>query len=359
MLAEPLLDGQGKTSLERSVSITVHSQLDRQQQQQQHDSLSRRVHNISFVVNVLLLLAKTAVFAESGSMAVLAALLDSVIDILAQLLLLFAQRVVSAHRMGHSSNTLYPAGQSRLEPMGVVACAMLMALASVAVIKEAAEQLWKQDARPLSLSAFDVAGLLAAIGAKLGLLVWCRLAAARTGNVTVAALGQDALNDILSNSAALLAAVVTRLSPALWPADPIGAIIIGVYIICNWIFTGIEQLEMIVGKSADEEFLEQLREIAVSHDKNTRLDKISAYHFGPRFLVEVEIVMPEDTLLRRSHDCGIALQHKLETLEEVERAFVHVDYMHRPEDDHDPGTPLSNKTHPGGEVLETWPSRDA
>ena len=54
--------------------------------------------------------------------------------------------------------------------------------------------------------------------------------------------------------------------------------------------------------------------------------------------------MAEDTLLRDSHDCGIMLQHKIESLPEVERCFVHIDYQQREVDDHDPkascGPPL-------------------
>ena len=47
------------------------------------------------------------------------------------------------------------------------------------------------------------------------------------------------------------------------------------------------------------------------------MDVVRAYHFGPKFLVEIEIVMPEETPLRESHDVGILLQHKIERLEEV------------------------------------------
>ena len=70
-----------------------------------------------------------------------------------------------------------------------------------------------------------------------------------------------------------------------------------------------------------------------------------AYHFGPRFLVELEIVMHPDTPLRESHDCGILLQHKIEALPAVERAFVHIDYAHRDDDDHDHATPVLRKMH--------------
>ena len=54
--------------------------------------------------------------------------------------------------------------------------------------------------------------------------------------------------------------------------------------------------------------------------------------------------MRPDTPLRESHDVGIMLQHKIERLEEVERAFVHIDYQVRDVDDHDPRTPILRKT---------------
>ena len=47
---------------------------------------------------------------------------------------------------------------------------------------------------------------------------------------------------------------------------------------------------------------------------------------------EVHIVAPEDMSLRQSHDLGESLEVKLERLDEIERAFVHLDYewTHRP-----------------------------
>ena len=84
--------------------------------------------------------------------------------------------------------------------------------------------------------------------------------------------------------------------------------------------------------------------MAETHDPAASLDLVRAYHFGPRFLVEIEIVMLPETPLRVSHDVGIMLQHKIERLEQVDRCFVHVDYQVREIDDHDPNTPLSYKT---------------
>ena len=35
------------------------------------------------------------------------------------------------------------------------------------------------------------------------------------------------------------------------------------------------------------------------------VDVVRAYHFGPKFLVELEVVLPRNTLLFESHDLGM------------------------------------------------------
>jgi len=229
-----------------------------------------------------------------------------------------------------------------------VTCALLMAMASLQVIREASTELlnfWHNgEAVYIDLKVLDVVLMAATVGTKLGLYYWCRAVYARTSNVTVEAVAQDNLNDVLSNAAAILAALSTQVRTDLWICDPAGALIISLYIVWSWAKTGVEQVEMIVGKTASSEFLDVVREMAETHDPNVTLDVVRAYHFGPKFLVEIEIVMPEDTPLRESHDAGILLQHKIESLDEVERCFVHIDYQVREVDDHDPNVPVEYKT---------------
>ena len=64
------------------------------------------------------------------------------------------------------------------------------------------------------------------------------------------------------------------------------------------------------------------------------VDVVRAYHFGPKFLVELEVVLPKDTLLLESHDLGMELQYEIEGREDVERCFVHIDYEMRNYDEH-------------------------
>merc|ERR1712113_559447 len=162
-------------------------------------------------------------------------------------------------------------------------------------------------------------------------------------SAAVEAIGQDNLNDVLSNAAALLAPEATKLGRYGWVVDPSAACLMSIYIIYTWLKTGVEQVNMIVGKRADPEFLQKVQAIAQGHSPHMVFDKLCAYHFGPKLLVELEMVMPETTTLLESHDVGITLQVKIEALEEVERCFVHIDYRHREQDDHDARVPVEVK----------------
>ena len=291
--------------------------------------LSRKVHLISLLVNILLFGAKLWVYIQSQSMVVLAALIDSTVDLLAQGILLITNRMSSTREP--SALVLYPAGRSRAEPVGVIACALLMAMASAQVIRDSSVELykWWHEGTVFAVEIDTMDELLLAMTTllKFILYLYCVWAAKRMSNVTVEAVAQDHLNDVLSNSAALIAAAATQIARPLWLCDPVGAVLISVYIIYSWAMTGMEQLDLVIGKVADADFLELVREMSETHDPMATLDQIRAYHFGPRFLVEIEIVMQPETPLRESHDVGIVLQHKIERLEQVERCFVHVDYQ--------------------------------
>jgi len=298
-------------------------------------------------VNFGLFISKLYAFISSGSLAVLASLVDSAIDLLGQGALMWTSYLAS--RRQHEE---YPVGRGRLEPVGVMICAVVMGMASIEVISTSMMRLlkyWGTSAMPVVVLRGGTVALLVAIILLKGLLfLWCRRVAKRhPQNDAVKAIAQDNANDVISNVAALVAPMATYLGPSLWVMDPAAGVAISVYIIYTWLRTGFEQVEMIVGKRADTDFLRKVMQLAHDHHPVMQLDQLNAYHFGPKYLVELEVVMPESTTLRESHDTGIALQHKIEMLEEVERCFVHIDYQLRQCDDHDPRVPIEEKLYGG------------
>jgi cation diffusion facilitator family transporter len=324
------------------------------------DSEDNRVSftiKVSFVCNIVLFFAKVYAFVVTWSLAILAALVDSTVDLLAQGVVLFAEQAAA------SKGKEYPAGRRRLEPVGVLVCAVIMGLASVEVIRSSVvtlgEYLGTDNTPGVRLTLETASLLLAIIVLKVGLYVYGARILAVYPSVSLEAVVQDNYNDVLSNGAALLSALVAVEQPAWWWCDPVGAIVISVYIIRAWLLTALEQVEMVVGKEADPEFVERVQEISRNHSELMKLDTVRAYHFGPKFLVELEMVMDQNTPLHITHDTGIRLQHKIENIDEVERCFVHIDYSFREFDDHDPDVPLTYKVGDSPRLKLITPDGDA
>jgi len=291
---------------------------------------SRWLASVSLVANVLLLLFKVLIVVRTRSLVVVASAVDSVLDLVAQLIILYALSAA-----GEIDIDAWPLGRSRLEPVGIIIVASLMGFASLQIVLESAATLWAglQDpkkAKPPDVDIISVLSLLAVVATKLVLYVLC------VGNesLSVQALAQDHINDVYSNSVVLLAAWSSNHFGGLWWLDPVGAIGISLFIVKRWADVGKEQAAMLVGRAAQPDFLEKIAELAAEHDVRMKVDWVRAFHFGKRFLVEVEAVMDKYTTLKVAHDVSLALQKKIELLRDVERAHVHVDYEFRDENEH-------------------------
>lgn len=308
-------------------------------------SLRRIALDLSLYLNLIITFTKLVAYLKTLSLSVLAALLDSVLDVVSQAVLNYTEKHSSMQR----SSAFYPAGASRLEPIGVLTCAALMGMASFEVLKESFETLIHKESTLEDLSLNEAWSsfwsMLIIVLVKLGLLWLCQQASHRRSygsskaalqlaDPTLEALAQDHWNDALSNGVAAVALVLALYSNDLWWVDPVGAIVISLYIIHSWYNTGKDQIEQLTGKSAPTEFIDELMELAEHFDGRMIVDTCRAYHFGPKFLVELEVVMPQHTLLKESHDLGMELQYEIEAREEVERCFVHIDYETRPYDEH-------------------------
>ena len=322
-------------------------------------TLRRIALDLSLYVNLGILLIKVVAYARTLSLSVLAALVDSVLDVVSQIVLNYTEKHSSLSR----SSALYPAGASRLEPVGVLTCAALMGMASFEILKESLENLFLHRDSIADADSNQNMGsfwsMIAIVIVKLVLLFICQRASHNHTNIisnansnnsvdssfggtarftvsdpTLEALALDHWNDCLSNAVAAVALLFALRSEALWFLDPIGAILISIYIIHSWYETGKEQIEQLTGKCAPEEFIDELYQLASTFDERMVVDWCRAYHFGPKFLVEVEVVLPKDTLLFQSHDLGMELQYEIESRDEVERCFVHIDYESRPYDEH-------------------------
>ncbi|KAM2949035.1 hypothetical protein FF1_035973 [Malus domestica] len=279
----------------------------------------------SNAANLVLFLAKVYASVESRSLAVIASTLDSLLDLLSGFILWF-----TSHAMRKPNQYQYPIGKTRMQPVGIVVFASVMATLGLQILFESGRQLLTKtqpDMDPVK-EKWMIGIMVSATVVKFVLMVYCR----RFKNEIVRAYAQDHLFDVITNGIGLAAAVLAI--RFYWWLDPVGAIIIALYTMGNWAKTVMDNVWSLIGKTAPAEYLAKLTYLIWNHDKEiTHIETVRAYTFGCNYFVEVHIVLSGDMSLSHAHNIGETLQEKIENLPEVERAFVHVDFdtTHRPE----------------------------
>jgi len=213
-----------------------------------------------------------------------------------------------------------------------------------------------QQLRSFSYGTFSLPSVIAvaiAFSTKSALFLYCW--ALRNKYSQIRILWEDHRNDLFINGVGLLTSVGG--SKLRWWIDPMGAIILSVLISFLWMRTAWSEFRLLVGVSADADFLRfvtyvctslrltptplpprlpslTVRNTAMTHSPLiVSLDTVRAWHSGPRLIVEVDVVVAPAMSVQESHDVAEALQVKLESLPDVERCYVHIDYetSHAPE----------------------------
>ncbi|CUA73713.1 Metal tolerance protein 10 [Rhizoctonia solani] len=280
----------------------------------------------SLLSNIALSALQLYAAISSGSLSLLATCIDSVFDPGSNLILYWLHKKASK-----LDTNKWPVGGSRLETIGNISYGALMAAVNLVILVESVRALVDHgDSDTNDLHIPSIIAVAAAFGVKLGLFLYCY--ALRNSSSQVRMLWEDHRNDLFINGFGILtSAGGAKLK---WWLDPAGALIIAVGVMISWTRTIYGEFELLAGKSAPHEFLQLvIYKAATFSDEIQALDTVRAYHSGPNYFVEIDIVMSAETPLWKAHDISQQLQDKLETLPGVERAFVHVDHetTHRPE----------------------------
>lgn len=310
--------------LERTSGRSDEESRGKSKEEEDEERQSQLALQISFYANIVLLGVKLFAAVSSGSLSIITSALDSFLDLVSGFILFVTDKSIRKQ-----NKYLYPIGKSRMQPLGIIVFSCIMGTLGFQVLIEGIRQLvGEQHTHHLEHLVLTIGIMVGVIVLKFFLFLFCR----KSKSPSVQAYAQDHRNDVATNIVGLAAALVgDRLY--YW-VDPLGAILLAAYIIVNWSQTAMENIKSMVGVSAPPEFLAQLTYLAWNHHPDIVLiDTIRAYTFGPKYFVEVDVVLEENMPLRRAHDIGEALQNRIELMEDVERAFVHLDFEseHAPE----------------------------
>ncbi|CAO1638221.1 unnamed protein product [Parajaminaea phylloscopi] len=273
----------------------------------------------SLAANCILAILQLYAAISSLSLSLFATAADSVFDPFANIALNWLHR-----KSVRVDERKWPAGGSRFENVGNCVYAFLMGAVSVILVVESIRDIashQSDELKGLHIPSLVAVGIAFAV--KLALFFYCM--ALRRFSSQIQVLWEDHRNDLGINGLGIITSALG--SKVIWWLDPAGAMLISLIIIVSWTRTAAENFRQLAGQGAPPEFLQLVTyNCMLFHDKIECIDSCKAWHSGPKYMVEVDVVMAPNTPLWEAHDVAQDLQDKLESLPDVDRCFVHIDH---------------------------------
>jgi ferrous-iron efflux pump FieF len=270
----------------------------------------------SVITAGFLIVAKLAAWYVTGSVGLLASLVDSVMDSIASLINLFAiryslQPADEDHRFGHG----------KAEPLAGLVQAAFIAGSAIFLIFHAIDRL--RLAQPLEQVGVGVGVMILAIVMTLILLAIQRYVIRKTDSTAIRADSLHYATDLLTNVSILLALYLTTLG---WTwADPVFAIAVAIYIFYSAIHIGQDSFQQLMDRELPADILQKIQETAMSHPEVTGTHEMRTRQAGQSRFVQLHLELDEDMSLKRAHEIADEVEAEIKAFLPGAEVLIHQD----------------------------------
>lgn len=271
---------------------------------------------ITIIGNVLLAASKGVVAYISGSVALFADAANSVSDVVYSFLMLIGLRMAQ-----RPPDISHPQGHSRFEPLVGLMITASMAFAGYTAARASLDRFM---AGGLAVeTGLPTLVLLASAVVKAGMYLRIRWIARKLSSPTLSTTAQDNLSDVLTSIAAFLGVYGSRIIHPL--ADPIAGILVSAWIFRAVIRAALENLGFLTGLGASPDLRERLVCEASAIPGVKRVHHLMTEYVGPRLVVDMHVNVDGSMTLTDAHSIADQIIARLETIPDVDRAYVHVE----------------------------------
>jgi ferrous-iron efflux pump FieF len=284
---------------------------------QQAGALMRRAAVASVSVSAFLVAIKAFAYFASHSVAMLASLADSALDLFSSSLTVFAihQALTPAddeHRFGHG----------KAEPLAGLAQAAFITASALFVVVQAVNRIL--DPQPLEYSIPALMVMCVAIACAIGLILYERRVVARTGSVAVHADQTHYLGDLATNIGVVLALVLTVYAG--WAlADPLIAMVVAA--IMTWTAWGVGKASMdqLMDHELPQEEREKIAAIVRGHGAVRSLHDLKTRRAGLSTFIQVHLELDPDMRLGEAHAISDEVERDLMAAFPGSEVIIHQD----------------------------------
>jgi ferrous-iron efflux pump FieF len=281
------------------------------------DRLRRLATYASVTVAALLIAVKFAAWLETGSVALLSSLVDSLLDIAASLVNLVAVRHAMSpadreHRFGHG----------KAEPLAVLGQSAFITGSAMLLLAEAVRRLIS----PVRIEnpPAGIAVMIFSIVVTIGLVLYQRHVVRRTGSIAITADELHYRSDVVLNLS-VIAALVLGSTLDIPILDPLFGAAIGIWIVYSAVRLARLSLIQLMDHELPDDEREKIRAIAQSHPDVVAAHDLRTRVAGPTAFIQIHIEMNGTLSLIRAHEISDEVEAELRAAYPNAQVIIHQD----------------------------------
>jgi len=266
--------------------------------------------------NAVLFAAKIVVGVGFNSIAIISDSFNSLTDIVASTIVLIS--VQSSYR---APDPGHPFGHARAQPIAGMVVAILTGIVGFEIIAQSVGRLFSgEQMKPGFLPLILLGGVMVV---KLGMHLVARTIGRRARSTALLASATDHRNDVMVSAAVILGVAAAELGYPIF--DPIAAIAVGAWIILAGFRIGRDNIKYLMGAAPPPELVQTIMDIAHSTEGVLGLNDVFAHYVGTSVEIELHIDVDRRITIDEAHAIGKKVQLAIEDIEEISRAFIHID----------------------------------
>lgn len=281
-----------------------------------HASVGKLAGIVGILCNLLLFAGKFTVGLMAGSAAIMADAVNNLLDASSSVVTLIGFRLAQ-----RPADHGHPYGHGRYEYLAGLLVAGIILLSGGDQARTAVEKIIAPSSTTFTAVTFVI--LILSMGVKLWMAVFYHNLGKRIQSTTLKAASIDSRNDIIASASVLLGCAIEYFFNI--NVDGYAALAVALFILYSGIRLTGETISPLLGKKADDELIEQISSLVLSHEQVLGIHDLLVHDYGPGKCyasVHAEMSANEDPVV--SHEIIDHIER--ETLERVNvHLVIHFD----------------------------------
>lgn len=268
--------------------------------------IEKKATLISSTIAFILVTMKLTVGIISGSVAILASAIDSLLDMVVSAFNYFA-----LHNSDKEPDEKFNFGRRKLEPLAALIEGTIISFSALFILYEAINKLIERA--PIDHMGTSIGVMVASLIITAGLVLFLNHISFKTGNMVIAADALHYKTDLFSNGAVLLSLLVISFTDYTF-IDPILGIGIAIYMIYSAYPIIHQGIMMLMDAALDNESVDKIQSLLEKENDINSYHDLRTRQSGSDIYVSVHLVFNVSTSLFDAHVVGDRIAAGLKAL---------------------------------------------